>query len=181
MENGSSSCQRWSLHGFQTCTGFDSKHEVLFLCHIFTQRPMNWRKIERSNGRCLGWQQILANSIEISFHFEKSDLLLPKIYNALKPCLLLNWVSIARVVACFPQASLQRLPQQCPWLGSALAALCLCVCPICASRAGERPQELGRWFLPLNLLLSSGTAFRHIARWPAGAQIWTWNCLTNAL
>ena len=29
------------------CTGFDSEHAVLFLCHIFSQRPMNDRKIER--------------------------------------------------------------------------------------------------------------------------------------
>ena len=33
------------------CTGFDSEHEALFLCHIFTQRPMADRKIERSEGR----------------------------------------------------------------------------------------------------------------------------------
>ena len=47
------------------CTGFDSEHAVLFLCHIFTQRPMTDRKIERSDGRCFGRQQLLANSIEI--------------------------------------------------------------------------------------------------------------------
>ena len=68
------------------CTGFDSEHAVLFLCHIFTQRPMNDRKIERSDGSCLGWQQLLANSIEISFHMKKkSDSLRPEIYKALKP------------------------------------------------------------------------------------------------
>ena len=27
-------------------TGFNSEHEVLFLCHISTQRPMTNRKIE---------------------------------------------------------------------------------------------------------------------------------------
>ena len=47
------------------CTGFDLEHAVLFLCHIFTQRPMNDRKIERSDGRCFGRQQLLAYSIEI--------------------------------------------------------------------------------------------------------------------
>ena len=31
------------------CTGFDSEHAVLFLCHIFTQRPMTDRKVERSD------------------------------------------------------------------------------------------------------------------------------------
>ena len=38
------------------CTVFDSEHVVLFLCRIFTQRPINDRKIERSDGRCLGGQ-----------------------------------------------------------------------------------------------------------------------------
>ena len=48
------------------CTGFDSEHAVLFLCHSFTQRPMNDRKIERSDGRGFGRQQLLARSMEIS-------------------------------------------------------------------------------------------------------------------
>ena len=37
----------------------------------------------------------------------------------------------------------------------------------------ELLQELGSWFCPLNLRLPSGKAFREIARWQAGAQIWT--------
>ena len=53
------------------CTGFDSEHAVLFLCHIFTQRPMTDRKIERSNGRCFGRQQLLADSMEIFISHEK--------------------------------------------------------------------------------------------------------------
>ena len=70
---------------------------------------MNDRKIERSDGRGFGRQQLLANSIEIFIsHEKKSDSSRPEIYIALKPCWLLNWVSIARVVACFPQASLSR-------------------------------------------------------------------------
>ena len=93
------------------CTGFNSEHwhAVLFLCHIFTHRPMLDRKIERSYRRCIGRQQLLGDSIEIFIsHEKKSDSLLLEIYNALKPCWLLNWVCIARVVACFPQASLSR-------------------------------------------------------------------------
>ena len=71
------------------CTGFDSEHAVLFLCHIFTQRPINDRKIERSDGRGLGRQQLLADSMEISFQVhmkKKSDSSRPEIYKALKPC-----------------------------------------------------------------------------------------------
>ena len=48
-----------------------NEHSVLFLCHIFAQRPMIDRKIERSDGRGLGRQQLLADSMEISFHMKK--------------------------------------------------------------------------------------------------------------
>ena len=72
------------------CTGFDSAHAVLILCHIFTQsqgqRPMNDRKIERSDGRCFGRQQLLAHSMEISFPMKKKkSLSRPDMYKALKP------------------------------------------------------------------------------------------------
>ena len=53
------------------CTGFDSEHVVLFLCHIFAQRRMNDRKIQRSDGRGFGRQQLLADSREISFQMKK--------------------------------------------------------------------------------------------------------------
>ena len=42
-------------------TGFNLEHAVLFLCHIFIQRPMHDRKFELSNGHCFGRQQLLAN------------------------------------------------------------------------------------------------------------------------
>ena len=136
-QNQSSSCQRWSLHGFQTfhsicdlfgcklwllsihnhadsrltlfpsfcappsevsvlfnsnlskrpflwqvvdldlllCTGFNLEHEVSLLCHIFTQRPVTDRKIERSYGRCFGRQQLLAKSIKNFISYEKQKLL----------------------------------------------------------------------------------------------------------
>ena len=40
----------------------------LFLCHIFTQRPMTDRKIERSNGRGFGRQQLFSLSTSRQFH-----------------------------------------------------------------------------------------------------------------
>ena len=61
------------------------------------------------------------------FHFtwKKSDLLLPDIYKTLNPFWISNWVSITRVVARFPQASLllplpacrdcQNLETPCIW------------------------------------------------------------------
>ena len=53
------------------CTGFDSEHVDLFLCHISTRRRMNDRKIERSDERGLG-QHWLSNNfspIPWKFHF----------------------------------------------------------------------------------------------------------------
>ena len=65
------------------CPGSDLELAVLFLCHIFTQRPMTDRKIERSYGRCFGWQQLLADSIKIFISYEKKKSSLPEIYKAL--------------------------------------------------------------------------------------------------
>ena len=42
------------------CTGSDMEPVVLFLCHIFTQRPMTDRKFEQSDWRCFGLQQLLV-------------------------------------------------------------------------------------------------------------------------
>ena len=47
----------------------------LFLCYIFTQRPMNDCKIEQSYRHCFGQQQLLANSIENFISHEKKKLL----------------------------------------------------------------------------------------------------------
>ena len=48
---------------------------------------MSDREIERSDGRCFGQQQILANSIEnfILHEDKKSDSSRPEIYKASKP------------------------------------------------------------------------------------------------
>ena len=53
------------------CTGFDSEHAVLFLCHIFAQRRMTYGKIGRRDGHCFGLQQLLAYSMEIFISHEK--------------------------------------------------------------------------------------------------------------
>ena len=138
------------------CTGINSEHAVLFLCHIFTQRPMNDLKIERSDGRCFGRQQLVANSMEISFHMKKKSVVTARYLLSIKTFLALNWVSIARVVARFPQAS-QSLPA-----ATAGDLETPCVCPrlfypanLCLSAA----QELGHWFCSQILRLSSRIAF----------------------
>ena len=236
FENQSSSCQRWSLHGFQISqficdrfgcklwllsiqnhvwlsltsflsfcappsevavlfdlnlcrrpssdrssiyllhwTGFDSEHAVLFLCHSFTQRPMTDRKIERSNGRCFGRQQLLANSIEIFISHEKITwLVAARNLQSIKTSLNLGLSQYRKSGSMFSSSE--------PLLPAATAAAVLptrkrpvfvLASPTRASRAGERPQKLGRWFSPLNLRLPSGTAFGEIVRWQAGVQTWT--------
>ena len=107
---------------------------------------------------CNNFSQIPS---KISFHMkQKSDWLQPEIYKALKPGWLLNWVSIA---CRYQQRLLQTRKRHVFVLARQTST----------SKAGERPQELGRWFFPLNFWLLSGTAFGEIARWPAGAWTWT--------
>ena len=143
------------------CTGLNPEHVFLFLCHIFTQRPMNNRKIERSSGVCFGWQKLLANSPKFSFHMKKKiDLPLQDIYKALKPFWLSNWVSIARVVARFSQASLSRpaataANQETPCVWSCQS----CLPKLCRSAA---PRAL-----PL-ILQSKPSIVFWMSRWPAG-------------
>ena len=110
-----------------------------------------------------------------SFHFiwkKKSDSTRPEIYKALN--LICSWTeSVSQNGSMFSSSEPVAVR-------SKLETPCVCelpeivlACPTRASRTGEQPQELGRWFCPLNLRLPSGTAFGEIARWPAGARTWT--------
>ena len=80
------------------CIGF-------FSYFIFLLRDQwMFERLGKANWWGFGQGQLLANSI-IS-HEKRGDLLLPYIYKAIKPFWLSNWVSLARVVACFPKVSL---------------------------------------------------------------------------
>ena len=109
------------------CTGFDSDYAVLFPCHISTQRPMNDRKIERSYGRGLGLQQLLADSIEISFHMKtKSDSLLAlaaRILQSIKILLTLELSQYRKSGSMFSSSEPVAARSDCRRLGN---ALCLC-------------------------------------------------------
>ena len=82
----------------------------------------------------------------------------------------MNWVSIVRVVACFPQASLS-LPA-----ATAADSETPCVWSLQSDlhkqswRAAPRAWQLILPSEALNLQLPSGTALGEIARWQAGAQ-----------
>ena len=111
--------------------------------------------------------------IPSKFSREKSDLLQPEIYKALKPFWLLNWVRLARVVAYF-HIFLERASRQLLLPQTLKHPVFVLASPTCASRARELLQELGSWFCPLNLWLPSGTDFGEIARCQARAQTQTW-------
>ena len=80
-------------------TGFDLEHdEVLFLCHIFTQRPKQW---------ALFGSAITSRQFHRKFHFTLKKVM-PECYKSWKPFWLSNWVRMARVVERFLRASWQR-------------------------------------------------------------------------
>ena len=151
IENRSSSCQYWSLHGFQTwhfiCDWFGCKlwlqliqNNAWYCFQAFARRHLKslhcliliWADalfLDRSSIKtCRFAQDSIRNMLSRQFygnfisHEKQIDKLLPEIYKALKPYLLLNWVSIASAVACFPQASLS-LPA-----ATAADSETLCVC-----------------------------------------------------
>ena len=212
IENRSSSCQRWSLHGFQTshfiCYRFGSVQilvaidselrltsfpsfcaqpsEVTALfdwnlsrrpflrqvvntdlllctgsirnmrfcsCVIFLLRD-EWMIERLSEAMGAAWSATTSRWFHENFipHEDKKWLVAAQNLQSIKPYWLLNWISIARVVACFLQASLSRLPP------TRKRPVFVLAHQTRASRARERPQELSRWFCPLNLRLPSGTA-----------------------
>ena len=106
------------------CTGFDSEQAVLFLCHIFTQRPMTDRKIERSDGRGFGRQQLLANSIEIFISHEKKKwLVAARNLQSIKTLLTLELSQYRKSGSMFSSSEPVAARSDCRRLGN---ALCLC-------------------------------------------------------
>ena len=94
--------------------GFAALHRIQFgMCNfvpilfIFLLR-VQWMtaRLSKAMGKALVGNNFWPIPLKILFYMKKSDLSLPYIYKAIKPFWLWNWVSIARVVACFPQASL---------------------------------------------------------------------------
>ena len=147
------------------CTGFDLELAVLFLYHISTQRPINDKRLSKEMNVVL-----VSNNFSLIRNFQfKRKKWVTRCCPKLKTCWILNWVSIARVASCFPQASQQLLTAT----ASNLEKPCVWSCPSdpCKQswRAAPRAWQL---ILPsdaLNLRSPSGTAFGEITRWQAGA------------
>ena len=131
----------WGFVHFFTCCS-------VHIYHIFNQRPIKGRKIERSKWLCCGWQQLLANH----FTWKKSDSLLPDIYKSLNPFDCRTHKSGSTFSPCEPVAA----SSDCSRLGN---TLCLCTRPTRPSCAGALPQVLGYWFCSQIHRFSSRIAF----------------------
>ena len=110
---------------------------MLFCSYVIFLLRDQWL-IERLS-EAMGAALVSINFLLIlsKFHFtweKKSDSSLPKIYKALKPCWLLNWLSIASVVACFPQAS-RSLPAV---TAADLETPCVCARQSCLPKQSRR-------------------------------------------
>ena len=126
------------------CTGFDLEHAVLFLCHIFTQRPMNDRKIERNDGRCFGRQQLPADSNGSSISNEKKICRHGRYPQRNKSFLTLELSRCRKSGSTFSPSEpvpATRCPQRLP--PTRKRPVFVLARPTRASRAGARPQELG--------------------------------------
>ena len=115
----------WQLVDFDLllCTGFDSEPAVLFLCHIFTQRPMNVRKIKRSDGRGFGRQQLLVNSMGSSFPNEKKSVVTAQYLQSIKTFLTVELSHYSKSGSTFSSSEPVAARSDCRRLGN---ALCLC-------------------------------------------------------
>ena len=102
---------------------------------------MTDRKIEQRNGHGFGWQQLLANSIEIFIsHEKKSDLSRPKFYEAY--FLTLELSQCRKSGSMFSSSEQVAARSDCRRLFK--HPVFVLAPPTRASRAGERPQGLGR-------------------------------------
>ena len=105
------------------CTGFDSEHAVLFLGHSFTQRPMNDRKTERSDGRGFGQQQLPAYSNGHSISNEKKSVVTAQYLQSIKTFLTLELSRYRKSGSTFSSSEPVAARSDCRRLGN---ALCLC-------------------------------------------------------
>ena len=90
------------------CFAQDSIQNMRFCSQVIFLLGDQWliERLSEAMGAALVGNSFSPIPSKFSFQMKtKSDQLLPKIYKALKPSWLLNWVSITIVVACFPQAS----------------------------------------------------------------------------
>ena len=128
------------------CTGFDSEHAVLFLGHSFTQRPMNDRKTERSDGRGFGRQQLPADSNGHSISNEKKSVVTAQYLQSIKTFLTLELSRYRKSGSTFSSSEPVAARSDCRRLGN---TLCLCS-PV---RPAQAEQESGPKSLAVDFAL----------------------------
>ena len=136
---GTNSFMNWSLPA--DLHRIPLEHAVLFLCHIFTQRPMTDRKIERSYGRCFGQHQLLADSIKISFHMRKKKwFVAAQNLQSIKTLLTLELTQYRKCGSMFSSSEQVAARSDCCRFGN---ALCLCS-PVLRAQAEQEscPKSL---------------------------------------
>ena len=142
------------------CTGFNLEHAVLFQCHISSQRPMTDRKMERSNGRGFGLQQLFTYSIKNLISCEEKNWRVRVVaawkLQIIKKLLTLELSQYRESNGTFFSSKPVSASSVCSRLRN---TLCLCASLTRPSCAWALPQELGFWFFSQNLWLSSGIAF----------------------
>ena len=130
---------------------------LLFLCHIFTKRPMNDRKIEQIHGRGFGRQQLLAHSMEISFPMKKKSVVTARYLQRFKPFLIVELSQFRRRGSTFSSSEPVAARSDCRRLRN---TLCLCSPVQPAQAVPDRgPKSSAIDFCSQLLRLSSGRAF----------------------
>ena len=160
----------------RTCRRFRSAANMMFCSHIIFLPRDQWLTERLSEamgciGCCFGRQQLLSYSIEIFISHEKKWLVAAQNLQSIETLLTLVLSQYRKSGSMFSWSEPVAASSDCRLLGK--RPVFVLVYQTRASRVRELPQELGRWFCPLNLRLPSGTAFGEITRWLAGAQTWT--------
>ena len=138
------------------------------------------QKSEWTDGRCFGWQQLPANSIENFISGENKWIVAALYLQSIKTFLTL-WVSIGRAVARFPQASRSRAAAT----GDVLEMPCVCACSSVGVWSAQAVQErcpiglvidfAAKTFDCLEYLLESGIAlWSNCQMTSRAAGAWTW-------
>ena len=151
------------------CTGFNLENAVLFLCHIFNQRPMNYSKIEQSNGRhwALVWSATTSRPFQWKFHFhwKKKSFVTARYLQSIKTFFTVELSEYCKSGSTFSSSEPVEACSNCSRLGN---FLCLCSPVLSAQAVLERgTKSLAIDFAVKSfdclLELTSGV----IARWQA--------------
>ena len=134
------------------------EHPDLVLCPIFTERPRNDWKHERSNEPCFVCNKFSWIPLKIAFHIREKSAVTAQNLQGIKAFLPLEASQYSKSESIFPTSKPVEATSNCSQLGD---TPCLSLSIWCARAL---PKELCHWFCSQNLRLSSGIAFRSDCR-----------------